>query len=275
MHLTSTTTTTITTTSIAIADSCQKHRFVFGFSAPSSLGKNEPPTVSLARPDKEPHSISLKVLRLSRPSLVVQYPLDLLPASPAPDNDGGRGGTAKGVDLESGETLQKIVSFDLKEEGNHVLAVTVSYYEATELSGRTRTFRKLYQFICKSSMIVRTKAGPLRRRAVDEGGGGRRWVLEAQLENCSEDVLQLENVLLDLRDELEYSDCNWGIDGTPRPILHPTEVEQICFIVKEKTGAKVSEDGEGRTAFGTLSIGWRGRWVIGGFLRRGSLGPAI
>jgi len=97
---------------------------------------------------------------------------------------------AVGIDLKAGQTLQRIVSFDLKEEGNHVLAVTVSYYEATETSGRTRTFRKLYQFNCKASLIVRTKSGTLpTRRAV----AGRRWVLEAQLENCSEDASMLDS----------------------------------------------------------------------------------
>ncbi|KEZ44745.1 Uncharacterized protein SAPIO_CDS2840 [Scedosporium apiospermum] len=198
--------------------------------------------------------------------------LNLLPA------DDGAVGSSSGVDLEPGETLQKIVSFDLREEGNHVLAVTVSYYEATELSGRTRTFRKLYQFICKSSMIVRTKAGPLRRVGGqgEEGKGGgprsRRWVLEAQLENCSEDVIQLENVLLDLRDGLEYSDCNWEMGGVPRPVLHPSEVEQICFVVREKEGASVADEADGRTVFGTLSIGWRGEMGNRGFLKTGQLG---
>ena len=33
--------------------------------------------------------------------------------------------------LEPGESLQKIVSFELREEGNHVLAVCVSYSETT------------------------------------------------------------------------------------------------------------------------------------------------
>lgn len=198
--------------------------------------------------------------------------LNLLPA------DDGAVGSSSGVDLEPGETLQKIVSFDLREEGNHVLAVTVSYYEATELSGRTRTFRKLYQFICKSSMIVRTKAGPLRRVGGEgeEGKGAgprsRRWVLEAQLENCSEDVIQLENVLLDLRDGLEYSDCNWEMGGVPRPVLHPSEVEQICFVVREKEGASVADEADGRTVFGTLSIGWRGEMGNRGFLKTGQLG---
>lgn len=193
--------------------------------------------------------------------------LELGPGDKGAGAEEGSGRGAGGVDLEPGATLQRIVSFDLREEGNHVLAVTVSYYEASDLSGRTRTFRKLYQFICKPSMIVRTKAGPLRKGP----GGGRRWVLEAQLENCSEAVMQLESVALDLEAELGYSDCNWGAGGK-RPALHPGEVEQVCFVVREKEGERAAEDPEGRTAFGVLRIGWRGEMGSRGFLTTGQLG---
>ena len=151
----------------------------------------------------------------------------------------------KGTDLAPGQTLQRIVNFDLKEEGNHVLAVTVSYYEATETSGRTRTFRKLYQFICKGSLIVRTKVSPLPRLLVPPspapgGGGGKKkkkkgkgegeagtekppprtlrsWAMEAQLENCSEDIMQLERVGLDLEPGLRYVDCNWDVGQARSP----------------------------------------------------------
>ncbi|KAI1067338.1 hypothetical protein LB506_004423 [Fusarium annulatum] len=174
------------------------------------------------------------------------------------------------VDLESGGTLQKVVSFDLKEEGNHVLAVTVSYYEATETSGRTRTFRKLYQFICKASLIVRTKVGLLNSNNTQEHG---RWVLEAQLENCSEDVVQLEKVVLDTEPGLRYRDCNWEASGSEKPVLHPGEVEQVCFVVAEdgtESGVEVTPDG--RIIFGSLGIGWRGEMGNRGYLATGKLG---
>lgn len=205
-----------------------------------------------------------------------------------------------GIDLATGSTLQKIVSFDLKEEGNHVLAVTVSYYEASETSGRTRTFRKLYQFICKASLIVRTKVGTLDDNASNRGGnrtsisgtsnigGGkstalrrRRWVLEAQLENCSEDVMQLEKVVMDLEEgkNLRYHDCNWKASGSERPVLHPGEVEQVCFVVEEQEEEKEEADdappADGRITFGVLGIGWRGEMGSRGFLSTGKLGTRI
>jgi len=165
---------------------------------------------------KPPHCLSLKVLRLSRPSLKYQYPLPLqqddasvkinplatlaypsqqqdqsflisplltLPAQfgvthvgetfccslcanneLAPDDTRSIQDVAiiaemitpsqpKGIPmdigeadfnsiapstLQSGETLQRIVQHDLKEDGNHMLVVTVTYLE----DGNLRTFRQ-------------------------------------------------------------------------------------------------------------------------------------
>jgi trafficking protein particle complex subunit 13 len=190
---------------------------------------------------------------------------------------GGNGdGEEQRKDLAPGDTLQGVVSFSLKEEGNHVLAVTVSYYEATETSGRTRTFRKLYQFICKSSLIVRTKMSPLSALepppSSEEGGAGKkRWVLEAQLENCSDDAMQLEKVVMECEEGLQYQDCNWEVSGSAKPVLHPGEVEQVCFVVYEgQGGIKATRDG--RLMFGVLGIGWRGEMGNRGFLSTGKLG---
>lgn len=211
----------------------------------------------------------------------------------------GEDQSKSGTDLEPGGTLQRIVDFDLKEEGNHVLAVTVSYYEATETSGRTRTFRKLYQFICKGSLIVRTKVGVLPSSSpsgrkqeedkenqitqtthektdeeVQETSSSRRWVLEAQLENCSEDVMQLDHVELNLEagSGLMYRDANWVVSGSAKPVLHPGEVEQVCFVVEELEhgGAKVDEK-DGKIVFGVLGIGWRTEMGNRGFLSTGRL----
>ncbi|KAI0147769.1 hypothetical protein GGR57DRAFT_493672 [Xylariaceae sp. FL1272] len=308
---------------------------------------------------KEPHSISLKVLRLSRPSLVVQHPLPNLLApedatptraslaystehgtnptpfpltpilnlppsfgsayvgetfsctlcanhdipppvegevakqkfikdvrieaemktpgttavqkltlSPPDEPKEGEKDKTSGADMEPGETLQKIVNFELREEGNHVLSVTVSYYEATETSGRVRTFRKLYQFMCKGSLIVRTKIGSLPPALSPQKG--RRWIMEAQLENCSEDVMQLQRVGLELEPGLRYKDLNWEVSGSAKPVLKPGEVEQVCFFIEESGKVEVNKDG--RLIFGVLGIGWRSEMGNKGFLSTGKLG---
>ncbi|KAM3459164.1 hypothetical protein NHJ6243_007196 [Beauveria neobassiana] len=208
------------------------------------------------------------------------------------------------TDLAPGGTLQKIVSFDLKEEGNHVLAVTVSYYEAAETSSRTRIFRKLYQFICKPSLIVRTKVGVLeapapKKKKKKQQPPLRRWVLEAQLENCSDDTMQLDRVVMELEPGLTCRDCNWtagagtgsgtGSAGVQKPVLQPGEVEQVCFVIETRRGGNEEEEEDvdvvararaaggpdARVVFGVLGIGWRGEMGNRGFLSTGKLGTRV
>lgn len=133
---------------------------------------------------------------MQTPSQIV--PLDLLPADDDPD---GTTGT---------KSIQKILHFDLKEEGNHVLAVSVNYtetmvapsnettsgYQAS--GGRVRTFRKLYQFVAQPCLSVRTKTTELDPLEVDNrslGPYGKtrllRFALEAQLENVGGEVIVL------------------------------------------------------------------------------------
>jgi hypothetical protein len=93
-----------------------------------------------------------------------------------------------------GDSIQSIIKLNLSEEGNHVLAVTVTYTETTlgkeggAAGGRVRTFRKLYQFVASSLVGVRTKAGDLPLRK----DGMNRYALEAQLENLGERTVALE-----------------------------------------------------------------------------------
>lgn len=267
--------------------------------APSQLQKKYIRDVRIEAEMKTPNSSAVTKLDLSPNSNN-----DSIGSATATADDQARPG---GVDLEPGRTLQRIVNFDLKEEGNHVLGVTVSYYEATDTSGRTRTFRKLYQFICKPSLIVRTKASPLapavpvptasdsghpptpppEGAAGDDkatgtgtvvGSGGRkrrRWVLEAQLENCSEDTTELERVVLQLEPGLSYRDCNWEAGGSPRPVLHPGEVEQVCFVIEEEAspgGGPGVEEQDGKILFGILGIGWRTEMGQRGYLATNKLG---
>lgn len=161
-------------------------------------------------PDTENRIVSSVriIAEMQTPSQVVS--LELSP----PEEDSQSGGLTKS------QSLQKIVRFDLKEEGNHVLAVSVSYTETTmaqqgqetaggivgggggsatqAASGRVRTFRKLYQFIAQPCLSVRTKATELAPLEVDNralGPYGKtrllRYALEAQLENVGDGAISL------------------------------------------------------------------------------------
>ena len=184
----------------------------------------------------------------------------------------------KGVDLDPEESFQRIVNFALKEEGSHVLAVTVTYTERTPTSGRVRTFRKLYQFVCKGSMVVRTKTGVL---PPSGSGKGRRWALEAQLENTGEETIMLDTVVLETREGIKSQGLNWSMvkegDEVERPVLMPNDVQQVCFVVDEVIDGdgKGAEEIDGRVGFGILSLGWRGPMGNRGVLSTGLLGAKV
>ncbi|OAL48756.1 hypothetical protein IQ07DRAFT_85699 [Pyrenochaeta sp. DS3sAY3a] len=293
---------------------------------------------------KTPHSVSLKVLRLSRPSLATQYPLpnshaigispkaslayppkhdtnDMFILSPVlnlpeafgsayvgetfsctlcanneldpsdttksisgvriqgdmqtPSNPTGSplelAGPVEGVDTNAmspgpSESLQRILRFELKEEGNHVLAVTVTYTETLlgegkAASGRVRTFRKLYQFVAQQLLSVRTKAGEM-----DQKDGSSRYLLEAQLENMGEAPVCLEAVNVNPKSPLRSTSLNWdmhtpGSEQHMNPILSPRDVIQVAFLLDQHGVAELDEDdtsaGPNKRVLGQLAIQWR------------------
>ncbi|EYE97854.1 trafficking protein particle complex subunit 13 [Aspergillus ruber CBS 135680] len=328
-----------------------------------------PRAQSSAEGPKEPHSVSLKVLRLSRPSLSYQYPLPVAntkistkaslsyPSENADDqfilspnltlpptfgsayvgetfactlsanNELSEDGasrvitsvrivaemqtpsqvaslelesadheTASADGLNKAQSLQKIVRFDLKEEGNHILAVSVSYtetlmgtdYQAS--SGRVRTFRKLYQFVAQPCLSVRTKASELPSVEVENkslGPYGRtrllRYALEAQLENVGDSAVVLKQTRLNSKPPFKATSLNWDYERPdestcPPPTLNPRDVLQVAFLVEQEEG---QQDGlenlqkdikrDGRATLGQLSIEWRGAMGDKGFLTTGNL----
>jgi hypothetical protein len=128
--------------------------------------------------------------------------------------------------LQKGDSLQKIVRFDLKEEGNHILAVSVSYTEtimgtdSQAASGRVRTFRKLYQFVAQPCLSVRTKSSELASLEVENkslGPYGKtrlvRYSLEAQLENVGEGAVVIKVCAFNMLRESSNVDSKH--DSTP------------------------------------------------------------
>ncbi|KAL4986435.1 DUF974 domain protein [Aspergillus falconensis] len=315
---------------------------------------------------KEPHSVSLKVLRLSRPSLSYQYPLPaantkisskaslsfpsdnvdtqfiLTPNLTLPATFGSAyvgetfactlsannelpedtsrvitsvrivaemqtpsqvssldlepSDTSFNDGLQKGQSLQKIVRFDLKEEGNHILAVSVSYTETLmgndlqAASGRVRTFRKLYQFVAQPCLSVRTKSSELAPREVDNkslGPYGKtrllRFALEAQLENVGDGAVVIKQTRLNPKAPFKALSLNWDLErpdrtDTPPPTLNPRDVLQVAFLVEQEEGQQEGLEAlqkdlrrDGRAVLGQLSIEWRSSMGDKGFLTTGNL----
>lgn len=197
------------------------------------------------------------VAEMQTPSQVSS--LDLEPADTNP-NDG----------LQKDQSLQKIVRFDLKEEGNHILAVSVSYTEtllgtdSQAASGRVRTFRKLYQFVAQPCLSVRTKSSELAPLEVDNkslGPYGKtrllRFALEAQLENVGDGTVVIkvctrtpclnttliasQQTRLNPKAPFKAMSLNWDLErpdqsDSPPPTLNPRDVLQVAFLVEQEEG---------------------------------------
>lgn len=196
-----------------------------------------------------------------------------------------------------GCSIQTIIRFDLKEEGNHVLAVNVSYTEitmalqsgSTATGGRSRTFRKLYQFIAQPCLSVRTKATELPSNEAEDktlGPYGKskllRFALEAQLENVADTAITLEQTSLEVLAPFKSTSLNWDLplDGRAlaRPMLSPRDVLQIAYLIEQQPditdgldALKSNVKRDGRTTLGQLSIEWRGPMGERGFLTTGNL----
>ena len=192
--------------------------------------------------------------------------------------------------LEPEESLQKIVRFDLREEGNHVLAVSLSYSETTiskdksASSGRVRNFRKLYQFAAQPCLSVRTKVSEIPFIEPNDATGVSkrtvRFALEAHLENVADGSILLEKVTFIAKAPFQSTSLNWDAKSRDRkwnepPLLIPRDVMQVAFLIEEQSQHKVDlgpkEVRDGRPVLGQLSIQWRTSMGDLGFLTTGWL----
>jgi trafficking protein particle complex subunit 13 len=167
--------------------------------------------------------------------------------------EGAEDGTGE---IVPGATMQRTLKHELKEEGPHVLAVTVTYTETLHSSeggasgGRARSFRKLYQFVSQQLIAVRSKVTERKRREKD---GSRQWTLEAQLENVGEASAVLEKVWLGEKDGISWKAVNGG-ESKEATVLKPQDVEQVMFVLGEK---ERSDDLAARVPLAQLNIDWR------------------
>ena len=196
--------------------------------------------------------------------------------------------------LPPGATMQKIVRFDLREEGNHVLSVSLSYSENiiskdenSASSGRVRSFRKLYQFIARPCLSVRTKASELSSvesgKEKQQAHSSSRYALEAQVENLADGLITLEGLTFDAKDPFKSRSLNWDVslpDQTVArlPMLAPQDITQVAFLIEEQTIPCQDTDilkkeltKDGRTVLGMLTIRWRSAMGDPGILSTGWL----
>ena len=185
-----------------------------------------------------------------------------------------------GSDLDSGGSLQKLVRFDLKEEGNHVLAVSVTYTELRpdndgELKERTRTFRKLYQFVAAPCLSVRTKVSDFPLRGIESGHRSKSKhllvAIEAQLENMADGPITLKEITFSPKKSFSTTSIQPDDQGQECPFLQPRNVTQVAFLIKQLPKPMAETTKDGRIFLGQLKIQWRTSMGDPGFLATGWL----
>lgn len=183
-------------------------------------------------------------------------PLDLLPIDDLP----------AGRQLKPAQSLQKIVRFDLREEGSHTLAVNLTYSETTIIKdqsasgGRIRTFRKLYQFMARPCLNVRTKVSPC--FLDDTANEATNFALEAQLDNMADSAVTLTRVFFNPKPAFTSTSFNWETvqsEGylVESPLLAPRDVTQIAFLLQQQDNVEREMTRDGRAILGQLTIEWR------------------
>ena len=182
--------------------------------------------------------------------------------------------------VQPGDSIQRIVQFDLREEGSHTLAVNLSYSETTmskdqaASSGRVRTFRKLYQFVARPCLSVRTKVSGVPNADPENR---EKYIIEVQLENMADGTIILKTVSFNTKPTFKSTSLNWEIvrpdlQHISCPVMAPRDVIQIAFLVEQRIdgpGKEVTKDG--RIILGQLSIQWRTAMGDSGFLSTGWL----
>ncbi|KAL8734054.1 MAG: hypothetical protein Q9181_003355 [Wetmoreana brouardii] len=188
-------------------------------------------------------------------------------------------------ELKPAESLQKTIRFDLKEEGNHVLAISVNYTETrlddNEISkARTRMFRKLYQFVAAPCLRVLTKVSDLPLHGVETEKRSNvkplSFALEAQLENMADGPITLEEVAFSPKPSFNTTSINWDVSWPYHqkmecPFLTPRDVMQVAFLIKQQLKPSVEVTRDGRVLLGQLTIRWRTAMGDSGFLTTGWL----
>ncbi|KAI8998877.1 DUF974-domain-containing protein [Trametes punicea] len=122
--------------------------------------------------------------------------------------------------LAVGQSLEKIVSHEIKELGQHVLGCTVSYRIPPELrhlppqsadpqDPSVQTFRKFYKFVVTNPLSVKTKVHlPRSPTALLSSEEREKVFLEVHVQNLTQDAMWLERMQFECADGWQVQDAN-------------------------------------------------------------------
>ncbi|EIW60622.1 DUF974-domain-containing protein [Trametes versicolor FP-101664 SS1] len=157
--------------------------------------------------------------------------------------------------LGVGETLEKVVSHEIKELGQHVLGCSVSYRvppgvrnlppAADAQDPSIQTFRKFYKFAVTNPLSVKTKVHlPRSPTALLSAQEREKVFLEVHIQNLTQDAMWLERMQFECIDGWQVQDANilentatgskeYLFSGTTA-LMQPQDLRQYIYILSPK-----------------------------------------
>ncbi|KAK4056057.1 hypothetical protein OIO90_002788 [Microbotryomycetes sp. JL221] len=166
--------------------------------------------------------------------------------------------------LRPGESVEALVSHEIKELGMHALVCTVTYAaqivdESSQLRMVNRSFRKVYKFQVSNPLSVRTKAHSPNinvANAVLRAGERDKIFLEVQVQNQCETAMIFERMRFDSVPGMTVRDVNESIFEQTSSLLSPGAVRQLVFVLTSGPDVHTPPPGSSQE-LGRLELVWR------------------
>ncbi|KAH9946330.1 DUF974-domain-containing protein [Epithele typhae] len=205
-----------------------------------------------------------------------------------------------GVDhrLPLGSSLEKVVSHEIKELGQHVLGCTVTYHvppsvravgqSADTQAPETQSFRKFYKFAVTNPLSVKTKVHtPRSPTALMSAVEREKIFLEVHIQNLTQEAIWLERMQFEAIEGWHCQDAN-SLEKTATQttesifsgsvaLLQPQDVRQYIYVLspnKPPPFPVVHTPGS-ILPLGRLDISWRSSFGEPGRLLTSTLSRRI
>ncbi|KAH8108447.1 DUF974-domain-containing protein [Phellopilus nigrolimitatus] len=195
----------------------------------------------------------------------------------------GGGGASR--TLSAGDTLETVISHEIKELGQHVLACTVTYRTPPGMRPATsgadnagdpfmQTFRKFYKFAVTNPLSVKTKVHvPRSPSALLSQSEREKVFLEVHIQNLTQGPLWFEKIRLEAVEGWDVEDANIAntsggskfeksIFSGNIALMSPQDTRQYIYIMNPKVASTSTHvpvpPAPGTTIpLGRLDISWR------------------
>ncbi|KAL1747003.1 hypothetical protein HDZ31DRAFT_32934 [Schizophyllum fasciatum] len=201
--------------------------------------------------------------------------------------------------LAAGDTLECLVTHEVKELGQHVLSCTVSYRLPPNArppqpaedpnDPQMQNFRKFYKFVVTNPLSVKTKVHTPKSPSAQLSKSERDKIfLEVHIQNLTPEPLWFERMLLDPVDGWDVEDTNLGSDEEngiftgSTALMGPQDMRQYIYIMSPQSPPRIPvvHSPGSIIPLGRLDIAWRssfgepGRLLTSMLSRRIPLPPA-